>query len=93
MTKHCHRPVNATDSYWVNMNGGDEVKNSKALPVLHRMLANCTWMNCHTLPHSELVFELRVREGYGCRWGLDGSLFRGFLEPHMEDGHEKRWRH
>jgi hypothetical protein len=61
--------------------------------VLHRILTNASWQNCHTLPHSEFVFEMRVPEGFGCRWTLDASLFRGFLEPHMADGHEKGWRH
>jgi hypothetical protein len=37
------------------------------------------------------VLEVRTLEGYGARWTSDGSFFRGFLEPHMEDGHEKGW--
>jgi len=35
------------------------------------------------------VFELRIAAGYGARWLADGSEFRGFLEPPMEDGHSK----
>ena len=42
-----------------------------------------------------MQIEARVPEGYGARWALtaDGARFRGFLEPPMEDGHAKRWRH
>ncbi len=36
---------------------------------------------------------MRTIEGYGARWLLDGSEFRGFLEPQMVDGHEVGWRH
>jgi hypothetical protein len=39
------------------------------------------------------MIEVRVMEGYGLRWTCDGSFFRGFLEPHMEDGHSKGWKH
>lgn len=93
LCKHCHR-ASGPDSFWPpNMNGTVDVRNGKALDVLRRMCAGTTWMNCHMLPHDELVFELRVPEGFGCRWSLDGALFRGFLEPHMPDGHEKGWRH
>ena len=31
--------------------------------------------------------------GYGVRWLADGSSFRGFLEPQMEDGHAVGWVH
>lgn len=31
--------------------------------------------------------------GYGARWLHNGSEFRGFLEPQMEDGHLVGWRH
>ncbi|KAI9144637.1 hypothetical protein BKA69DRAFT_1053520 [Paraphysoderma sedebokerense] len=42
--------------------------------------------------------EMRNSSGYGARWvfahGHSEALnFRGFLEPQMEDGHDKRWRH
>lgn len=39
------------------------------------------------------VIEMRTIEGYGVRWLHDGSEFRGFLEPQMEDGHSLGWRH
>ena len=31
--------------------------------------------------------------GYGARWLHNGSEFRGFLEPQMEDGHSVGYRH
>ena len=43
--------------------------------------------------HPLQVFEVRTAEGYGARWLADGSEFRGFLEPQMEEGHSKGWRH
>lgn len=43
--------------------------------------------------HFSKVFEVRTAEGYGARWLADGSDFRGFLEPQMQDGHAKGWRH
>lgn len=39
------------------------------------------------------MIEIRTIEGYGVRWLHDGTEFRGFLEPQMEDGHEVGWRH
>jgi len=55
------------------------------------------------------VLEIRVENGYGVRWSTEKTnnsnnedtvennnnsiLFRGFLEPQMEDGFEKQWRH
>ena len=49
-------------------------------------------MNLHILPHSEYILELRTIEGYGLRWTEKG-VFRGLLEPPMEGGHEKGWKH
>ncbi|KAI3889010.1 hypothetical protein MKX03_012443 [Papaver bracteatum] len=45
------------------------------------------------VPPYDGVLEIRVVEGYGARWSKEGSKFIGFLEPYMEDGHSKRWRH
>ncbi|KAL2578810.1 hypothetical protein AAZV13_15G027000 [Glycine max] len=43
--------------------------------------------------NGNVVFEIRVANGYGARWTEDGSKFIGFLEPYMQDGHSKRWKH
>jgi hypothetical protein len=54
---------------------------------------------------SVVTMEVRDSRGYGARWEIRGSgdgdasdgesgfTFRGFLEPPMADGHERRWRH
>ena len=50
------------------------------------------------------LVEVRNILGYGARWEADWSLkgcpeqpvdvvFRGFLEPQMDDGFERGWRH
>ena len=44
-----------------------------------------------TPPHLSLYACVMI--GYGVRWLHDGSEFRGFLEPQMEDGHLVGWRH
>jgi hypothetical protein len=42
-----------------------------------------------------LVHEVRESHGYGARWHVTPNecIFRGFLEPQMRGGHEKKWRH
>ena len=42
---------------------------------------------------SMVIFFLSLPIGYGARWLHDGSEFRGFLEPQMEDGHQIGWKH
>lgn len=54
---------------------------------------------------SVVTMEVRNSRGYGARWEIRGGAddagcedgggyaFRGFLEPPMADGHERRWRH
>lgn len=37
--------------------------------------------------HDVTICEVRTPEGYGARWSGDGSMFRGFLEPHVEGAH------
>lgn len=60
--------------------------------MLHYFLDNCIWINIHGLPGDIPILELRVKQGYGIRWQING-VFRGFLEPPMENGHEKGWKH
>ena len=56
------------------------------------LLDECVWINVHTVGADENIIECRVDQGYGARWTVDGK-FRGFLEPQMEEGHVKKWRH
>lgn len=90
LAKHSHR---SEKGWWGECKGSEAKVNLSSLEVLHRIMKNCVWINIHCLPHDVPFFEIRVRDGYGARWSLDGSQFRGFLEPPMEDGHEKHWRH
>ena len=91
--KHADR---GTERFWGSAAGPEAAKNAHARAVLERVLAEAVWLNAHcTGGLAEPLFEARVPEGYGARWALtaDGARFRGFLEPPMEDGHAKRWRH
>lgn len=60
--------------------------------ILEKILKNAVWLNIHSLPHDEYCIECRVKEGYGIRWAMDGT-FRGLVEPMMEKGHDKKWKH
>ena len=40
------------------------------------------------IKHDVRIVEIRQTEGFGARWSHDASMFRGFLEPQMENGHE-----
>jgi hypothetical protein len=84
LSKHVHRSRNG----WYELHDKDFVgpsvrKNQIAKELLQRMIENSIWFNVHSLPHNVVVFEIRVREGFGCRWDLEGE-FRGFLEPMMK---------
>lgn len=50
-------------------------------------------MNIHLLPHDVVVLEIRIESGFGCRWDLTQGIFRGFVEPYMENGYEVGWVH
>lgn len=82
------------------------------MELFWRVLRAATWRNLHWLPHTVLVYEIRVPDGYGMRWSRDCSLdraaslaisnapvegkawmFRGCVEPMMENGHDVGWRH
>ena len=61
--------------------------------MLNLFLENCIWINIHGLPHQIGIIELRNDKGYGIRWEVESCFFRGFLEPQIENGHEKHWIH
>lgn len=95
--------------WWGRPKGPVDVINAQALELFWKVVRNATWKNLHWLPHQVLVYEARVQEGYGMRWSQNRSFhegsndrdavdarpwqFRGFVEPMMEDGHERGWRH
>ena len=90
LTKHCHR---SSEQFWGVCTGTEEKKNKHSMGILCQVFADCCWLNVHTLPHRVFVLEVRNSSGYGLRWSHDGRMFRGFLEPQMENGHEVGWRH
>ena len=91
LCKHSHRSV--TDSFWPGQGGKEIEKNQNAEKMLNLFLNECVWINIHLLPHDLIIIELRIDKGYGIRWQVNDGMFRGFLEPQMEDGHEKGWIH
>ena len=91
LCKHSHRSV--TDPFWPGQGGKEKEKNENAEKMLNLFLKECVWINIHLLPHQLVIIELRIDKGYGIRWQANDGMFRGFLEPQMEDGHEKGWIH
>ncbi|KAL4310061.1 hypothetical protein GQ457_01G023610 [Hibiscus cannabinus] len=90
LAKHVDR---SSSKYWGNLIGSDSNKNDLAMGVILNLTTNSCWLNVYTVqPHGD-VFEIRVAEGYGARWSKDGTKFIGFLEPYMDDGHLKGWKH
>lgn len=95
------RKLDKSDGWWGTASGPIPVINERSLALFRKVMNNATWKNLHWLPHQILVYEVRVAEGYGMRWAQDLSgaegtrpwIFRGFLEPQMENGHELGWRH
>ena len=93
--------------WWGTTSGPISVINDKSTALFWKVMNAATWRNLHWLPHQVLVYEVRVAEGYGMRWSQDRSdpegdeaskddrpwVFRGFVEPYMDNGHEVRWRH
>jgi len=90
LSKHYHR---GSDKFWGDCKGNDAAKNKFAEEKVKEIMRGAVWLNLHLLPHDVKIFEIRNPLGYGARWGADGKQFRGFLEPQMEDGHEKGWKH
>ncbi|XP_038906826.1 uncharacterized protein LOC120092732 isoform X3 [Benincasa hispida] len=90
LAKHHHRP---SSKYWGTFDGNESDKNRLAMNTIVHLIAHCCWMNIHIVAPHGIVFEIRIAEGYGARWSKDGNKFIGFLEPYMEDGHLKGWKH
>ena len=98
--KHANR---STDSFYGSVKGNDEEQNTAASVLVGKVLSEAIWINIHTFGGMDgrPVLEVRVASGYGARWVANWSdprhpkeiQFRGFLEPTMEDGHEKGWKH
>lgn len=78
LTKHVNRN---TGEYWGEVRGSEEKKNETARNIIEKILSNTTWWNVFGHYKHDIVYEARVIEGYGARWGKDGEIFIGFLEP------------
>ena len=99
--KHAHR--GQQEQFFGVVRGSAETQNLAAHEIIVRLLQEAVWINIHTFGGTGTpCLEVRVVSGYGARWTADWSLdpanptsveFRGFLEPQMEDGHEKSWKH
>ena len=87
--KHAHR---SSEGFWGSVKGTETQKNEQAESIAKLIVDECIWTNAHILPHSEHIIECRHEKGYGIRWTIKGE-FRGFLEPQMEGGHDKKWKH
>ncbi|KAF9618639.1 hypothetical protein IFM89_002334 [Coptis chinensis] len=90
LAKHVNR---ASNGWWGSFDGNDSNKNRLALGVISHLVTHSSWINIHYIQPDGCILEIRVAEGYGARWSKDGSKFIGFVEPHMTDGHLKRWMH
>jgi hypothetical protein len=90
--KHADRD---SAKFWGSRQGRNEFINEQARKSLDKIISNAIWHNIFFLPQARRAYEIRVPDGYGTRWELSEGkiIFRGFLEPMMEGGHEKRWRH
>ncbi|TFK34667.1 hypothetical protein BDQ12DRAFT_636148 [Crucibulum laeve] len=96
----------ASAGWWGTPSGPVAIINEKALSLFWKVTNATTWKNLHWLPHQVLVYEVRVEDGYGMRWSQDQGdrdgnigckedclwVFRGFVEPMMENGHEVGWK-
>ena len=51
----------------------DAEKNKTSVVLIHRLLNGSRWMNSHATKTLDGFFEIRVEEGYGARWSMDGS--------------------
>lgn len=91
LSKHFHR--DETAKFWGSCSGSESAKNAHACTILYKLLNDIAWVNAHVLPHDVKIFEVRCSLGYGARWSIEGSEFRGFLEPQMADGHSTKWKH
>jgi len=102
--KHSHR--GETDQFFGVSRGNNIEKNEAAIAIIMDMIRDAAWINIHVFGTVEApIMEVRNKMGYGARWSADWNrnngewskpsdvVFRGFLEPQMDEGFEKGWRH
>jgi len=98
--KHAHR---GEEQFFGVVKGSPEKQSSETQAIVSSIVHNAAWINIHTFGgmNNQPVLEVRLENGYGARWTADWTdqfrpvniEMRGFLEPQMEDGHEKGWKH
>lgn len=76
--KHAER---SEDQFWGAVKGSTATKNQVALKLLDKILVEHTWWNTFGHYVHDTVFEMRLPSGHGMRWGQNGKVFIGFLEP------------
>ncbi|CAM9818645.1 unnamed protein product, partial [Sphacelaria rigidula] len=91
----CKHSQQGREGRWGSDGGTEADKSARAGTRVLEILQTTTWVNLHAVGGgwNDGVFEVRELNGYGARWSVDGTAFRGFLEPHMEDRHAKGWKH
>ena len=105
--KHAHRGTQ--DQFFGVCKGSTRDKNDAAETIVVEMIHNAIWINVHVFGGIENpVLEIRIKEGYGARWSIENCrkstyqnevnrsqnvIFRGFLEPQMSGGFDKKWKH
>jgi len=102
LAKHAHR---GEEVFFGIIKGSESEKNHHAEAIVNKIVSQAAWINIHCfggVQESRPVIEVRTERGYGARWSAvwreslfspEEVEFRGFLEPQMESGHERRWRH
>ena len=98
-TKHAHR--GSKDQFFGISKGNNIEKNEAGEKIVRDIIQDAIWINIHVFGGVEVpIMEIRNSLGYGARWSAIWSngcpsdiVFRGFLEPQMQDGFEKKWRH
>ncbi|CAM9481641.1 unnamed protein product, partial [Sphacelaria rigidula] len=91
----CKHSQRGREGWWGSDGGTEADKSARARTRVLEILQTATWVNLHAFGEdwNDGVFEVRELNGYGARWSVDGTAFRGFLEPHMEDEQAKGWKH
>ncbi|KAG9311179.1 hypothetical protein JVU11DRAFT_8249 [Chiua virens] len=95
-SKHAHRSGDGVGWWGGQPKGPVATINGRARVLFDKVMDDATWRNLHWLPHQVLVYEVRVSVGYGMRWSQENGclwMFRGFVEPMMDNGHELGWKH
>lgn len=58
LCKHAHR---SSEGFWGQVKGTEVEKNESADIIANKIVDECSWINLHILPHSEMIIEVRHR--------------------------------